>query len=472
MENYNENMNYSFEPMPEQQPGGQPQYTQPQQTPETSVKPKKKHTGLKLAALILAVTLVAGTAGSVLTHVIGTISEKNAAGQTQEAEAVMGEAELPENEQDMGSYNLVSTPLPEKLPSNAGDKSLSRSQVYAMNVNACVGIATQITTNIWGQTASASVAGSGFILTEDGYVVTNNHVVEDATSVTVKLYNGEEYDAQIVGTDAMNDVALLKIEAEGLQAVTVGNSDELLVGDEVIAIGNPLGELTFTMTAGCISALDREINADGKPINMMQTDAAINSGNSGGPLFDMNGNVIGITTAKYSGSTSSGTSIEGIGFAIPINDVMDIVYDLQQYGYVKDRAYLGVTVRDLDSSTASTYGLPVGPIVQSVAEGSCTEKAGMQQGDIIIGYEDRTVESYTDLVAALHRSKAGDTVTIKVFRAGAEIELTVTLDERPQDDEISAIEDEQNQKIQQEEENQQQQQQINPFDPFGFGFGN
>ena len=211
MENYNENMNYSFEPMPEQQPGGQPQYTQPQQTPETSVKPKKKHTGLKLAALILAVTLVAGTAGSVLTHVIGTISEKNAAGQTQEAEAAMGEAELPENEQDMGSYNLVSTPLPEKLPSNAGDKSLSRSQVYAMNVNACVGIATQITTNIWGQTASASVAGSGFILTEDGYVVTNNHVVEDATAVTVKLYNGEEYDAQIVGTDAMNDVALLKI---------------------------------------------------------------------------------------------------------------------------------------------------------------------------------------------------------------------------------------------------------------------
>ena len=472
MENYNENMNYSFEPMPEQQPGGQPQYTQPQQTPEPPVKPKKKHTGLKLAALILAVTLVAGTAGSVLTHIIGTISEKNAAGQTQETEAVMGEAELPENEQDMGNYNLVSTPLPEKLPSNAGDKSLSRSQVYAMNVNACVGIATQITTNIWGQTASASVAGSGFILTEDGYVVTNNHVVEDATAVTVKLYNGEEYDAQIVGTDAMNDVALLKIEAEGLQAVTVGNSDGLLVGDEVIAIGNPLGELTFTMTAGCISALDREINADGKPINMMQTDAAINSGNSGGPLFDMNGNVVGITTAKYSGSTSSGTSIEGIGFAIPINDVMDIVYDLQQYGYVKDRAYLGVTVRDLDSSTASTYGLPTGPIVQSVAEGSCTEKAGMQQGDIIIGYEDKAVESYTDLVAALHRSKAGDTVTIKVFRAGAEIELTVTLDERPQDDEISAIEDEQNQKIQQEEENQQQQQQINPFDPFGFGFGN
>ena len=465
MENYNENMNYSFEPMPEQSA-----HTQAHQEPEKPKKQKKSHTTLKLVALMLVVAIVAGAGGSVLTNVINNLSDKNAAQQEEDAEPAMAESELPEGEQDMGSYTLVSSPLPEKLPSNSGDKSLSRSEVYAMNVNACVGIATQITTNIWGQTASASVAGSGFILTEDGYVVTNNHVVEDATSVTVKLYDGQEYEAQIIGTDSMNDVALLKIEASGLQAVAVGNSDELSVGEEVIAIGNPLGELTFTMTAGCISALDREINTDGKPINMMQTDAAINSGNSGGPLFDMNGNVIGITTAKYSGSTSSGTSIEGIGFAIPINDVMDIVYDLQQYGYVKDRAYLGVTVRDLNDSTAQTYGLPVGPMVQSVSEGSCTEKAGVQQGDIIIGYEGKTIESYTDLVAALHHSKAGDTVTLTVFRAGAQLDLTVTLDERPQDTEISAIEDEQNQKIQQEKENQQQQQQqINPFDPFGFG---
>lgn len=185
-----------------------------------------------------------------------------------------------------------------------------------MNVNATVGIATQITTNVWGQVASASASGSGFILTSDGYVVTNNHVVEGATSVTVKLYNGDEYDAEVIGTDEMNDVALLKIDATGLQAVTIGDSDQIEVGEEVIAIGNPLGELTFTMTAGVVSALDREINTDGKPINMLQTDVAINSGNSGGALFDMNGNVVGITSAKYSGSTSSGASIEGISFAI------------------------------------------------------------------------------------------------------------------------------------------------------------
>ena len=464
MESYNENMNYSFEPMQEQPSSSQ----QPPQEPQKPKKQKKNHTTLKLVALVLAVAIVAGAGGSVLTNVIGNLSARNAEQQEKAAEPAMADAEVPEGEQDMGSYTLVSSPLPEKLPSNTGDKSLSRSEVYAMNVNACVGIATQITTNVWGQTASASVAGSGFILTEDGYVVTNNHVVEDATSVTVKLYDGQEYEAQIIGTDAMNDVALLKIEASGLQAVTVGNSDELSVGEEVIAIGNPLGELTFTMTAGCISALDREINTDGTPINMMQTDAAINSGNSGGPLFDMNGNVVGITTAKYSGSTSSGASIEGIGFAIPINDVMDIIYDLQEYGYVKDRAYLGVTVRDLNDSTAQTYGLPVGPMVQSVSEGSCAEKAGVQQGDIIIGYEGKTIESYTELVAALHHSKAGDTVTLNVFRAGAQLDLTVTLDERPQDDEISAIEDEQNQQSQNQQQ-QQQQQQINPFDPFGFG---
>lgn len=469
MENYNENMNYSFEPMPEYHSD-----TQPEQ-PQKPKKPKKDRTTLKLVALVLAVALVAGAGGSVLTNVITNISAKNAASDTAQptmGEADVGEAEnaTNENEQDMGSYSLVSSPLPDKLSTNTGDKSLTPSEVYAMNVGAVVGIATQITTNVWGQTASASVAGSGFILTEDGYVVTNNHVVADATSVTVKLYDGQEYEATIVGTDSMNDVALLKIDATGLQCVSVGNSDDLAVGDEVIAIGNPLGELTFTMTAGYISALDREINTDGTPINMMQTDAAINSGNSGGPLFDMNGNVIGITTAKYSGSTSSGTSIEGIGFAIPINDVMRIVYDLQEYGYVTGRAYLGVTVRDLDSSTASTYGLPVGPIVQSVAEDSCAAKAGVQEGDIIIGFEEREVASYTDLVAALNDSKAGDTVTLKVFRSGAQIDLTLTLDERPQDDEISAIEDEQNQKIQQEEESQQQQ--VNPFDPFGFGFGN
>ena len=192
------------------------------------------------------------------------------------------------------------------------------------------------------------------------------------------------------------------------------------------------------MTAGVVSALDREINTDGKPINMLQTDVAINSGNSGGALFDMNGNVIGITSAKYSGSTSSGASIEGISFAIPINDALRVVYDLQQYGHVTGRAYLGVTVKDLDSTTAATYGLPTGPMIRSVEAGGCAEKAGLQQGDIIIGFNGAEISSYTDLVAALNKCHSGDTATIKVFRGGAEVDATITLDERPTDEEVAS----------------------------------
>ena len=182
-----------------------------------------------------------------------------------------------------------------------------------MNVGAVCGIATQVTTNVWGQTTTSACTGSGFVLTEDGYIVTNNHVVADASegSIVVQLYSGEEYPAAIVGTDSMNDVALLKIEAECLQTVTIGDSDQIEVGETVEAIGNPLGELTFTMTAGYISALDREITPDRTPINMLQTDVAINAGNSGGPLFDMDGNVIGMTTAKVSGTTESGVSSRG-----------------------------------------------------------------------------------------------------------------------------------------------------------------
>ena len=467
MEHENERMNYSFEPMdtPNGSAGSRPDPSyDPGYNQDQNHNHNKKNTGIggRMIALLVAVALVASIGGSVLTNVISNISRKNE--ETNKASETMSsqDVESSTDEQDAQSeeadgYTLEKSQLPTSLSSNDTGKSLTPKEVYAMNVNACVGIATQITTNVWGQVASASASGSGFILTSDGYVVTNNHVVEDATSVTVKLYNGDEYDATIVGTDEMNDVALLKIDATGLQAVTVGDSDQIEVGEEVIAIGNPLGELTFTMTAGVVSALDREINTDGKPINMLQTDVAINSGNSGGPLFDMDGNVIGITSAKYSGETSSGASIEGISFAIPINDALRIVYDLQQYGHVTGRAYLGVTVRDLDSSTGATYGLPTGPMIQSVEAGGCAEKAGLQQGDIIIGFNDAEISSYTDLVAALNKCKAGDTATIKVYRAGAEIDAQITLDERPTDEEITERQNAaQDQQQQQDGQNGQQ----------------
>ena len=467
MEHENERMNYSFEPMdtPNGSAGSRPDPSyDPGYNQDQNHNHNKKNTGIggRMIALLVAVALVASIGGSVLTNVISNISRKNEEANKASETMSSQDVESSTDEQDAQSeeadgYTLEKSQLPTSLSSNDTGKSLTPKEVYAMNVNACVGIATQITTNVWGQVASASASGSGFILTSDGYVVTNNHVVEDATSVTVKLYNGDEYDATIVGTDEMNDVALLKIDATGLQAVTVGDSDQIEVGEEVIAIGNPLGELTFTMTAGVVSALDREINTDDKPINMLQTDVAINSGNSGGPLFDMDGNVIGITSAKYSGETSSGASIEGISFAIPINDALRIVYDLQQYGHVTGRAYLGVTVRDLDSSTAATYGLPTGPMIQSVEAGGCAEKAGLQQGDIIIGFNDAEISSYTDLVAALNKCKAGDTATIKVYRAGAEIDAQITLDERPTDEEITERQNAaQDQQTQQDSQNGQQ----------------
>ena len=469
MDHYEEKMNYSFEPL-EQEPA-------PQQEPPLEQAKKEirsgKHTGLKLAALLAAVAIVAALGGSALTAAIHALGQQNLAQQ----EAVDAMAQQPDAEQPAEAaepsapYQLARKPLPAALPSNDGGKTLTPKQVYKMNVGAVCGIATQVTTNVWGQTATASCAGSGFVLTQDGYIVTNNHVVSDADegTIVVRLYSGEEYTADVVGTDSMNDVALLKIETEGLQTVTIGDSDEIEVGEIVEAIGNPLGELTFTMTAGYISALDREINADGTPINMLQTDAAINSGNSGGPLFDMNGNVIGITTAKVSGETESGVTIEGIGFAIPINDVLRVVYDLQQYGRVRGRAYLGVTLQDLDSTVAATYNLPAGPQIVTVTEGSCAETAGLQPSDIILEFEGREIGSYTDLVSALSKKQAGDTVTMRIYRAGAELELTLTLDERPDETEIASAEQQANQQIPSDSEFSFPD--FGDFDGYGYNYG-
>ncbi len=320
------------------------------------------------------------------------------------------------------------------------------TQVYENNLTSVVGITNgTTTTNVFGQSTSVASAGSGFIVRDDGYVVTNYHVIQGAQTLHVTLYNGMEHPAQVVGYDSGMDVALLKIEAPELEAVTVGDSDLLRVGDQVAAIGNPLGELTLTMTVGYISALDREINTDGVPINMLQTDAAINSGNSGGPLFDMKGNVIGITTAKYSGSTSSGAAIEGIGFAVPINDVMLIVDDLLDDGHLSGRAYLGITAMDMDVQTADMYSLPVGAYVNSVVDGSCAQKAGMQAKDIILSLGEFEVRSYNDLARALRDYAPGESAEIRVYRAGAEITMTVIFDERPSEEELAAQDQQQTQ---------------------------
>jgi serine protease Do len=308
-------------------------------------------------------------------------------------------------------------------------EGLTPAQVYAMNAASVVAVNVSVK-DYYGEGTSA---GSGFILTEDGYVVTNYHVVEGGTAVSITLVNGETLDAKVVGYDATNDIAVLKTEAQGLPAVALGSSAAMNVGDMVVAIGNPLGELNSTQTVGFICGKDREITTGGTIINMLQTDAAINPGNSGGPLFNMAGQVIGITTAKYSGATSSGASIEGIGFAIPIADVMSMTEDLITNGYRTNMAYLGVVVMDLDGNTAAMYSLPMGSYVRSVEEGSCAEKAGIQPKDIIIAVGEYSVEGNSTLQSALRKFRAGDSTTVTVYRAGAELELPITFDERPQD---------------------------------------
>ena len=438
------NMNYECEPMEE------PSYTPcPHGEPE---KPKKKknHTTAKIVALVAVVALVASIGGSVLTTAIAGLHP---------ADSQLEEAAAPVEEEP--AFERVIHELPAQLNTNDTGKTLTPTQVYELTVNSVVGIKTETTTNVFGQEAVASAAGSGFILSEDGYIITNCHVISGADTIEVTLFNGDAFPAELVGSDSSYDIAMLKINAKGLPAVSVGDSDTLKVGEEVIAIGNPLGELTFTMTNGIISALDREINTDGNPQNMLQTNAAINSGNSGGPLFDMDGNVIGVTTAKYSGSTSTGTTIEGLGFAIPINDALKVAYDLVEYGYVKGQAYLGVTVRTLDSETAAYYGLPVGPRVESVNPGSCAEKAGIRAGDIIIRFDGIDVENNPALLSELKKAQAGDTVNITLFRAGAEVEVTVVLDEKPSQEELDAMVQE-----------QEQQNQEEYYYQYPFGFGN
>ena len=325
----------------------------------------------------------------------------------------------------------------------APGEALSPAQVYAQSVNSVVAISTTVpVSGYFGQTTEATSAGSGFILSADGYVITNYHVIEGASAVSVITHEGAEYAAKVVGYDSNNDVAVLKVEAQDLPTVTIGSSSDLIIGDMVVAIGNPLGELASTQTVGYVSGIGREVSTDGlTSISMIQTDAAINPGNSGGPLFNMKGEVIGITTAKYSGTTTSGASIEGIGFAIPIDDVSAMLGDLIDHGYVTG-AYLGVSVKNVDESSAAMYNLPTGAYVVEVVEGVSAARAGVQVKDIIIALGEYEVTNVTTLTRALKHFRVGDTTTVTVIRAGQTLVLDITLDEKPGDLGTVTIEEE------------------------------
>ena len=314
------------------------------------------------------------------------------------------------------------------------NNQFTKAQIVEMSAPSVVGIDTisvATTNNFWygyGQSYEVPGSGSGVILSEDGYIATCAHVVDGAKSVKVTLNDDTSYDATIVGTDAKNDIAIIKIDATGLVPAVVGDSQTLTVGSEVIAIGNPLGELRGTATAGIISATNRTIEVEGQAMTLIQTDAAISPGNSGGGLFDATGKLIGIVNAKVSDSRA-----EGLGFAIPVNSVLDEISDLLNYGYVKGRAYLGVSTQDVTlRSRDRMWYYSQGTrcvLVEKVVTGSAAEQAGIQPGDLILKLEDKQIASGDDLSAAIGAYKPGDKATLTIQRDGKEMTVEVTFGE-------------------------------------------
>ena len=307
--------------------------------------------------------------------------------------------------------------------------SLSPADLYEQNVGSIVGITTsgQINSRYgYGYTYQAS--GSGFIISDNGYILTNCHVISGSDSVTVATYDGETYDAKVIGYDEATDVAVLKIDAENLKPVTIGDSDKLRIGDPVYAIGNPMGELTFSLTHGIVSALSRDIRTgSGNSLGLIQTDCAINSGNSGGALFNERGEVVGITNAKYSSSAFSGEAeIDNICFAIPVNSVSTIVTSIVENGYVL-KPYIGVTVSPLSDETAGIIGLKAGAVVQAVVEDAPADKAGIKVNDVIVKVNDTDIKDSNSLVQAIAKSKPGDVVTFEIYRQGEQIQLQVEI---------------------------------------------
>ena len=390
-------------------------------------KQKKPNSALRAVALVLVCVLLGGAAGiggSVYMH--NYYAKEGVPSDETQRVAAMVETNR-------------ETAIAETTKVDTGEL-LTGAQVFAANVNSTVGITTSITTNFWGYSTTSAASGSGIVLTDNGYILTNYHVIEDSQSVTVSTYDGASYDASIVGFDQSNDIAVLKVDAEGLSPAVLGKSSDLSVGDQVVAIGNPLGELTFTMTQGIVSALDRDVTlSSGSSMKLIQTDCAINSGNSGGALFNLYGEVIGITNAKYSSSSSSSASIDNIGFAIPINHVLSIVKSIIEKGYIS-KPYVGVTVSDVNQQT-QLYGIPAGAAVQSVSDDSPAAKAGLQAGDVITSVNGTEITGSSDLVSLVSEAAIGDTLTMTVYRQGSTMELTVTVGEQVQ----SALANEQTQ---------------------------
>ncbi len=412
---------YTYQnPNPYQYVGGYPYGVAPK---------KKKNTAVIVVAAIaaglmliccglIAAAMIFGFNGSVElpkdeSGVIAGFGNKNEEKTEQDSQG--GNAQRDED----AVYNMPEITTEEK----SGDE-LTIAQINKKVKNSVVGV---LVTSKEGEESAFS--GSGFIISEDGYIMTNDHVVEGALQVRVMLSDGiTEYDAVIVGEDERSDIAILKVDATGLTAAELGNSDGLEVGETVVAIGNPYGlELFGTVTDGIVSALNRKIAVNGSFMTLIQTNASINPGNSGGPLVNAYGQVIGVTSSKL-----VATDFEGIGFAIPINAAASITEELITYGYIKTRAYIGIQGSDLTKAYAEYHGLPQGVYVAYVDPKCDAAAKGLKEGDVIVGFNGKEITSMAELNDLKDSYHPGDTVTISVWREGKNAEISITLTEASQ----------------------------------------
>lgn len=396
-------------------------------------KKKKGVTPAQFIVCLLAVALIFGTAGAYL----GGRINKEQAPTLDSSNMIVEEPNKDDvNKTDPeASDDSVSKPENSEHPSdklniaNDGQDSTNATGVVQNCMASVVGIYVGNTTISYatGETQEQDTgSGSGVIITDDGYIVTNNHVVQGADTIHVYLQDGTKYDAKLIGTDTFSDLAIVKIDVANLPAATIGSSGNVTVGDTVYAIGNPLGVLTSSVSKGIISGLDRTITIDGISMTLMQTDASINPGNSGGGLFNERGELIGIVNAK-----SSGQNAEGLGFAIPVNTAIQVAEELINNGYVTGRPAMGVTVLSInDAQTAFQYGVnQAGVYVQSVNEGGAADKAGLQPGDRFVSIDGTAVNSTSDITGIIGEHAVGDTIEVQVVRGTQIVTANVTLEE-------------------------------------------
>lgn len=416
-------------------------------------KPKKKHTGLKVAAFVLAMVLVSGGSIGVYESIRSSSADNGssivASNETSAADSKNDSSSNASNQKSDSGQSWI------QLASTNG--SMSVADIVKKVTPSVVGVQSTFTSSANGNTNNSyggffgygngqsgsgsqgmTGVGTGIIMSKDGYIVTNAHVIYDdeygygeASSVSIQMSDEETtYDARVVAYDKEADIAVLKIDADNLTAAEFGDSSSCEVGEMVVAIGNPLGlQFQNTVTCGIISALDRKVTINDNTMTLIQTDTAINNGNSGGPLINSSGQVIGINSAKMSSTYSGEATVEGIGFAIPMSEAKSIVDDLINYGYVTGRPQLGISCQDVTEAVSQAYNIPVGAYIFSVTDGGAADQAGLQPGDVITGIQDQTITTTEELNAVKNQYKAGDTITLTYVRAGETKKVDVTLAE-------------------------------------------